>query len=81
MTDEERHERRQRLAIDVDTRMSEIWATVWGERSVLLPVLQDDVKREALGAALRAAYALGYADALYEDSIGRRGELSRANGY
>lgn len=81
MTEEERERRRDRLAIDVDTRLTDIWLVVWQPGGVLRPTLEDEITREAFGAAVRAAYAYGYRDALDDDAQGRRGELARANGY
>jgi hypothetical protein len=81
MTEEGRRERLARLSIDVDTRLTDIWRASWQPGGVLLPVLEDEVLREAFGAAVRAAYAYGYRDALDDDARGRRGELARANGY
>lgn len=75
MTDD-RTLRRQRLEVDVDTRL----ARVWRHYEPLLDRM-DDEERTAFGAALRASYAEGYTDALREDNEGRRCELARANGY
>lgn len=73
-------ERTERLKVDVDTRLTAVWALVWESR-LWNALCEDERLTEQVGAALRAAYCLGYRDALREDSEGRRGELARANGY
>lgn len=69
------------LMVDVDMRLSELWAMTWVADSVLDPLMEDDAMREAFGACLRSAYITGYRDALREDREGRRGELATNNGY
>lgn len=81
MTEEEKRRRLERLSVDIDTRLSDVWEIVWSPGSVLLPVLEDERVNNSFGTLLRAAYAAGYRDALHEDSVGRRDELARANGY
>jgi hypothetical protein len=58
------------LAADIDLRLGiDVWAEVW----------QADTAQPALIAALlRAAYGLGYVDALTEP---RRGQLCRDHGF
>lgn len=74
-------ERTDRLCLDIDTRVLDIWATAEQEDSVLLPMLEVDEMRAAFACCLRVAYGQGYADALREDREGRRGELCRTHGY
>jgi hypothetical protein len=70
------------LECDVDTRLAELWATLWGEDGdVLAPVLGHEIARQTFGSAIRTAYAMGYRDALEEDARGERGELHRRHGY
>jgi hypothetical protein len=76
-----REERLQGLQVDVDTRIAELWTILWDDRAVLASVMQDDTERDSLGALLRAAYSMGYMDALKEDALGFRGELAKAHGY
>lgn len=64
----------ERVSIDIDTRLRELWALIW---EICPP---EDVSGK-LGDFLRAAYARGYADAMNEVKEGRPGELARANGY
>lgn len=72
-------ERVERLKVDVDTRLTEVWGLYW--RSRMPGVLEDNDLSVQFGDAIRAAYALGYRDALSEARKGRQGELARANGY
>lgn len=76
-------ERRQRLQVDIDTRLAKAWEVIWAEGSVLRPILREEcsTERDAFAAVLRYAYSKGYSDALAEDAAGRRDELARANGY
>jgi hypothetical protein len=68
------------LITDIDTRILPIWSNVFAhEESV--PELLDTNVRAVIGAAVRTAYARGYADALLEDKAGRRAALHKANGY
>jgi hypothetical protein len=73
---DDRTARRQRLEVDVDTRLMRVFM----HYAPLMDSL-DDEERRAMACALRAAYGEGYTDALREDAAGRRCELSRANGY
>lgn len=64
-------DRVERLELDVDTRLVSLWA--------LLDELHDaELTLELVARFMRAAYALGYSDALTE---GVRGRLHRENGY
>lgn len=75
-------ERVQRLEIDIDTRIMDLWATAYEEGSHIAPKLEADPElREMFGTFLRAAYGKGYTDALVEDADGRRSELQREHGY
>ncbi len=71
----DRAERFERLQVDVDTRLAEVWAITWDVLSL------DDASAPVVGALLRAAYGVGYRDATKEFDEGRAGELARANGY
>lgn len=75
-------ERLQRLAIDVDTRLTPLWLLVWEPGSALADAMSEaPALADIVGGLMRAAYGLGYQDALREDRDGRRGELARAHGY
>lgn len=77
-----RAERLAGLAVDIDTRLTELWLTVLEPGSPMARAIEkDDELREGLGAALRMAYGRGYIDALQEDRAGRRAELYRTHGY
>ena len=78
----DRNERQTRLDIDVDTRLAELWALALDRDTVIgaAMAINADVAH-SVGLLLRAAYGLGYCDALKEDREGRRAELARANGY
>jgi hypothetical protein len=69
------------LAVDVDTRISELWLMAWEPATVVATLMEDADFAAAIGALMRAAYGKGYCDALREDAEGRRGELGRAHGY
>ena len=70
------------LECDVDVRLAELWAILWGEDGgVLAPVLEHELGRTTFASAIRTAYAIGYRDALQEDARGTRGELHRRHGY
>lgn len=71
----------QGLEIDIDTRLADIWATVWAENGVLAPVMDDEVMLRAFASCLRAAYGVGYVHALREERAGRRAELALLYGY
>lgn len=71
----------QALAVDVDARLVDVWAVIWGAPFVFGPLLDDEERSSSFASCLRTAYAQGYQDALHEDSAGRRGELCRAHGY
>lgn len=75
-------DRFDRLSVDVDTRLADIWAMAW-DRETLIGVLMDDnpLLAESVGKLMRAAYGAGYCHALQEDHEGRRGELGRTHGY
>ena len=77
--DAARAARLERLTVDIDTRIADLWALAWS--GVLARTLDDEEVAGAVGAMVRAAYGLGYRDALQEDKEGRRDELARANGY
>jgi hypothetical protein len=78
----DRNERQTRLDIDVDTRLAELWALALDRETVIGAAMAVDLDMaHSIGLLLRAAYGLGYCDALQEDREGRRGELARANGY
>lgn len=77
----ERLERIGELEVDIDARLTELWALMWQPGSPLDPVMADDTLREAFASCVRTAYAAGYQDALREDAEGRRGELARRHGY
>lgn len=81
MTPEQRATRVESLMVDVDMRLSELWAMTWVPDSVLEPLMEDDAMREAFGACLRSAYITGYRDALREDREGRRAALALDSGY
>ncbi len=74
MTEAERAARRLRLELDIDCRMVDAW-------SQILAADLDDEQEAIVACALRVAYAIGYRDALNEDSLGRRNALARENGY
>lgn len=61
----------ERLELDVDTRLLDVWATLDGLRD-------EDITLELAAKLMRAAYARGYADALGEDVWAR---LYVDNGY
>ena len=64
-------ERIERLELDVDTRLLELWR--------LIDVLEDeDWTLDLHSQFMRAAYVRGYNDALEEDV---RGRLHREHGY
>jgi hypothetical protein len=71
---------REQLITDIDTRIIPIWEQVFAKEEDV-PELLDSNVRAVLGAAVRTAYAKGYADALLEDKAGRRAALHKANGY
>lgn len=82
MTEAEKAERLERLAIDIDTRLTTLWLVITEPDSVLADAMgNDEGVRNALGACLRAAYSQGYSDALREDRVGRRAELALTHGY
>jgi len=78
MDEKERAERLERLAVDIDTRLTPLWLMFWasefGDRV-------DETDQGLIGSMLRAAYGLGYRDAYRECDEGRPGELAVANGY
>lgn len=74
-------EREQGLQVDVDTRLTPIWTVAWDNTLIGQRMDEDAELAKSVGLLLRAAYGLGYCDALREDSQGRRAELHRANGY
>jgi len=78
MDDEARAERFERLAVDIDTRLSELWASFWDTE---LHAGLDDDDRALVASLMRAAYGLGYADYHRELEAGCPAELARANGY
>lgn len=69
------------LALDIDVRLADIWATILECEPELGDVLEDDELRSTFASLLRVAYGRGYLDALNEDTAGNRGELTRAHGY
>lgn len=73
-------ERLLELQADVDVRLAGLWGLLWRDEA-LDELMADDDARAVLGASLRTAYALGYREALEEDSDGRRGQLHEAHGY
>lgn len=73
--------RAERLAVDIDTRLSELWAIVWADEHPLSAVLANEDTRDSFAAALRAAYGQGYTDSLREVRAGRPGALATDNGY
>lgn len=74
-------ERVQRMELDVDTRLAKVWRIVWGGSRLGAAINDDETALHQFGSCIRAAYGLGYGDALREDAEGKRGELGRANGY
>lgn len=74
MSPAEREARRVGLEIDIDSRTADAWASIF--RVDLSPT-----EEAVVACAIRLAYALGYRDALKEDSVGRRNALARENGY
>lgn len=74
-------ERRQALEADIDARLVDVWAVLWNGPNVLTPVVEHEGGRMALASFLRTAYAIGYGDALTEESRGQRAELHRRHGY
>jgi hypothetical protein len=72
----------QGLEADVDARLTDLWAMLWSNAPhPLTDAIEDDNGRTLMAGLLRHAYALGYHEALVEDSQGRRGELNTAHGY
>jgi hypothetical protein len=62
-----------RLELDIDTRIGELWAVMWED----FPDLVDDAEtRKTVAVFMRAAYGRGYMDALKD-----KGELCREHGY
>lgn len=74
--------RAERLAVDIDTRIADIWALAW-DRDTLIGYLMDgnDDLAESVGLLMRAAYGKGYCDAFAERRNGGRSELARVHGY
>lgn len=78
--EERKAQRVQALTIDIDTRLSELWATAWEPDSPLEDLLRASEDAPTLfGHFLRAAYGRGYCDRSRE--LGESGELHRAHGY
>jgi hypothetical protein len=73
-------ERLAELQADVDARLVDLWLIIWRGRA-LRSALEDEATRRVFADCLRTAYALGYREALDEDSEGRRGELHATHGY
>lgn len=82
MQGEHERTRLERLAVDVDTRLTELWLVALEPGSPIAEAIEaDEGLRDSLGHALRVAYGRGYIDALTEDRAGRRAELHRTHGY
>ncbi len=64
------------LAVDVDTRIADVWALVWASTfyQSLEEHLQQDVAR-----IIRGTYLMGYRDALLEVEAGTPGELNHVH--
>jgi hypothetical protein len=60
----------QRLSIDIDTRMADLWLEAWE--------WDDEWDLDSVGLFMRLAYGLGYTDALTEPSSAT---LHRTHGY
>lgn len=74
--------RLESMAIDIDTRLVELWLLALTPGSVVVAAFENNpALRDAVGGIMRTAYARGYIDALAEDKAGRRSELHKAHGY
>lgn len=62
------------LQADIDIRMKGLWAELWEDD-------REDWSIGHMGAFMRAAYGLGYCDALKEEALGERGTLCKTHGY
>jgi hypothetical protein len=71
----DKSERLDRLRVDIDTRLADVWAVAWNALDL------TDETGGIVGALMRAAYGVGYRDAYQECEAGRPGELAVANGY
>lgn len=70
--DEEKITRLNRLELDIDLRLRELWIEA-------AEVTEWDITQVA--AFFRAAYGVGYMDALREDTKDQRAKLCKDNGY
>ena len=75
-------ERLESMAVDIDTRLLELWNIVMEPNSVVVAAFeQNEALRGVVGDIIRTAYTRGYIDALEEEKAGRRSELHRTHGY
>jgi len=68
-----KNQRAQELEIDLDMRLSRIWAEA-------IELFEED-SLETVGAFMRACYGAGYCDALYEARHGEPEKLLIEHGY
>jgi hypothetical protein len=78
MDEQAKRERFERIKVDIDTRLSDVWRLLWDTE---LHAELDDDDRALIASLMRAAYGVGYRDAYQECEAGRPGELAVANGY
>lgn len=53
-------DRLERLKVDIDARLASLWLVITEPGTTLAEVMQDEQVAEAVGAAVRAAYAWGH---------------------